>query len=75
MNVIVQARESFMTLPAKTRARFQNDPQQFMEFMHDENNFDEIVKLKLATVREEKKQPEQPTEVKAAKEPVKEKKE
>lgn len=50
MNVIVQARESFMTLPAKTRARFQNDPQQFMEFMHDSENIPEMVKMGLAKI-------------------------
>lgn len=54
MNVIVQARESFMTLPAKTRARFQNDPQQFMEFMHDSENIPEMVKMGLAKIRETK---------------------
>lgn len=53
MNVIVAARESFMTLPAKTRARFQNDPQKFMEFLDDAENQDEAIKLGLATRRPE----------------------
>lgn len=49
MNATVQARESFMELPAKTRARFQNDPQQFLEFMYDGNNQEEAIKMGLAT--------------------------
>ncbi len=58
MNVIVQAERSFMELPAKVRARFQNDPQQFMEFMHDPANIDEMVKLNLATTRPKETTPE-----------------
>lgn len=55
MNTIVKAQESFMTLPAKARARFNNDPQQFMEFIHDPENQEEAIKLGMATRR-----PEQP---------------
>lgn len=52
MNTIVQAQTSFMTLPAKARARFNNSPQQFMEFIHDPDNIDEAIKLGIATKRE-----------------------
>lgn len=62
MNVIVQARQSFMELPAKVRARFQNDPQQFMEFIHDGENIDEAIKLGLAIRREQPKPAEPPPE-------------
>lgn len=75
MNVIVQARESFMTLPAKVRARFQNDPQQFMEFMHDETNIDEMIKLKLAVKREERTKPEEKPPTKPEEKPPENKKE
>lgn len=51
MNVIVKARESFMEMPAKVRARFQNDPQQFMEFMHNSENYHEAIKLGLTIQR------------------------
>lgn len=68
MNVIVKARESFMEMPAKQRARFQNDPQKFMEFMHNEENIDEIIKMGLAKKRE---QPEEPTKLVNTPEPVK----
>lgn len=71
MNVLVQARESFMEMPAKTRARFQNDPQKFMEFIHDGDNFDEAVKLGLVMKRPE---PEKKPEAKASEEKKEEKK-
>jgi len=74
MNITIQARDEFMKMPAKTRARFQNDPQQFMEFMHDDGNIEEAIRLGLATKREK---PEEPTKenVNAPKEPVKKEKE
>lgn len=65
MNVLVQARESFMTLPAKARARFNNDPQQFMEFMHDPENVNEAIKMGLAVKLPEPQKPvEKPAEIK-----------
>lgn len=72
MNVLVKGREAFMELPAKARARFQNDPQQFMEFIHNPENQDEALKLKLIVKREEPEQPTVKQDVKPA-EPVKEK--
>jgi len=36
--VVEQARTSFMTLPAKVRARFENEPEQFLAFLHDKAN-------------------------------------
>lgn len=57
MNVIRQAQESFMTLPAKARARFDNNPQKFMEFMNEEDNAAEAVKLGLAIKREKPEEP------------------
>lgn len=66
MNVIIKAKESFMELPAKARARFNNDPQKFMEFIHDKENEHEAVKLGLAVKRPEpeKKPEEKPPEEK-----------
>lgn len=66
MNVVVKANEEFMQLPAKARARFQNDPQQFMQFMNDAENQEEAIKLGLAT-----KKPEVPTDPVKPPEPVK----
>jgi phage internal scaffolding protein len=42
------ANEAFMEIPAEIRARFQNDPQQFLEFTTNEKNLDELRKMGLA---------------------------
>lgn len=59
MNVTVKARESFMELPAKARARFENDPQRFMEFMENPDNQDEAIKLGMAVRRAEPQRTEE----------------
>lgn len=45
MNTIAKAKEEFMSLPAKIRTRFSNDPQQLLDFVDDKDNYDEAVKL------------------------------
>lgn len=45
MNSIRKANETFMELPAKLRARFHNEPQEFLEFCANEENHDEARKL------------------------------
>lgn len=47
MDTIVKAQDSFMELPAEVRKRFRNDPQEFLEFIADDNNRDEARRLKL----------------------------
>lgn len=47
MLAVRKAEEGFMELPAELRARFANDPQRLMEFLADEANRDEAVKLGL----------------------------
>lgn len=37
-NAVVEAKQQFMTLPAKMRARFNNSPQALLEFLADEDN-------------------------------------
>lgn len=49
MNAVLDAEAAFMTIPAEIRARFQNDPQQFLEFCSRPENHAEAVKLGLAT--------------------------
>lgn len=49
MNAIVLAKESFEAMPARVRARFENDPQRFVEFCSDVKNADEMAKLGLVT--------------------------
>lgn len=45
LDTIRYADEAFMTLPASTRQRFENDPQKLLTFLHDPKNYDEGVSL------------------------------
>jgi phage internal scaffolding protein len=47
MNAIVEAQSAFDSLPAKVRARFSNDPAEFLEFVYNEENRDEAIRLGL----------------------------
>ena len=47
LNAVIAAEDGFMALPADLRARFQNDPEQLIEFLNDESNKDEAIKLGL----------------------------
>jgi phage internal scaffolding protein len=47
MNAIVEAQSAFDQLPAKIRARFGNDPAEFVEFAMNEENRDEAIRLGL----------------------------
>lgn len=49
MNIVLEAQTSFATLPSQVRDRFGNDPEQFLQFMADPANQDEIIKLGLAS--------------------------
>ncbi len=48
MNVVRQADENFMRLDAKLRARFNNSPQEFLEFFSNAENIPEAIRLGLA---------------------------
>ncbi len=48
MNRIREAGEMFMSIPAGVRARFDNDPAQFLAFVQDPKNKGELVTLGLA---------------------------
>lgn len=52
--IVERAEAQFMALDAGVRSRFANDPSKFLEFMHDEKNVEEIVKMGLATKKETK---------------------
>lgn len=54
LNAVMAAQDSFMTLDPKIRARFGNDPQQFLDFIDDPSNLDEARRLGLVP-------PEKPT--------------
>ena len=47
LNQVIEAEEAFEALPAKVRARFDNQPADFLEFCSDEKNYDEMVELGL----------------------------
>jgi phage internal scaffolding protein len=48
MNVVRQADENFMRLDAKVRSRFNNSPQEFLEFFSNPENTQEAIRLGLA---------------------------
>lgn len=47
MQAVRKAEEAFMELPGDVRARFANDPQRLMEFLENDKNRDEAMKLGL----------------------------
>jgi len=47
LNAVIAAEDGFMELPAEMRARFQNDPENLINFLNDESNRDEAIKLGL----------------------------
>lgn len=48
-NQVLAAQEAFASLPSSLRSRFQNDPGQFLEFVGNDANRDEAIKLGLIT--------------------------
>lgn len=48
MNYVRQADENFMRMDAKVRARFNNSPQEFLEFFANPENTAEAIRLGLA---------------------------
>lgn len=51
MNLVRQAQEEFVRVPADIRARFRNDPQEFMIFFENPDNYAEALKLGLVNPR------------------------
>jgi len=47
LNAVIAAEDGFMTLPADIRARFENDPENLINFLNDDKNKDEAIKLGL----------------------------
>jgi len=44
MNAILKARESFSSIPSEIRKYFDNDPAKFMDYIHNPENKDQLVK-------------------------------
>lgn len=59
-NAIIEARNSFNTMPPNIRARFANDPGEFVDFCSNPENMEEMVRLGLAIQRPPEKPPETP---------------
>lgn len=53
-NIIAQANEGFMALPSALRKRFGHDPQNLINFVNNEANRDEAIKLGLINKQQEK---------------------
>lgn len=51
LNQAIDAKDAFKTLTAEIRSKFHNDPGEFLEFVHDPDNEDEMVKMGLANAR------------------------
>lgn len=47
LDLVANVKSQFERLPVKTRERFKNDPSNLLDFLADEKNFDEAVKLGL----------------------------
>lgn len=47
LHVVDQARQAFQSLPSRVRARFDNDPVEFLAFCSDPRNGDEMLALGL----------------------------
>jgi len=69
LNAVIAAENEFMTLPAQLRARFDNDPQELIEFLNNPNNKEEAVKLGLL-IKPEASAPLESTSVLAGDEPA-----
>lgn len=49
INRVLEAQEAFLTIPAKVRYQFKNNPAEFLEFAQNPENFDQMVEMGLAT--------------------------
>lgn len=59
LNTIIKAQAQFDALPSNVRKRFHNEPAEFLEFVNNEENKDEMIKMGLAVKKEEIKEPAQ----------------
>jgi len=70
LNAVIAAENEFMTLPATLRARFDNDPQELIEFLNNPENKEEAVKLGLLNKTEASAPIMESTSEKAGDEPA-----
>ncbi len=60
MNVVTKADQMFDALPAELRRRFNGDPAEFLGFVQNPENQEELVELGLATKAVAEREPEVP---------------
>jgi len=48
-NYLIEAENAFMSLDANIRARFENSPAQFLDFVQNPSNQEELIRMGLAT--------------------------
>lgn len=58
--ILMDANDAFMALPAVVRRQFENDPAKFVAFAEDEKNIDQLRVWGLAEPLDEPKAPEEP---------------
>lgn len=51
LQTVIDAERQFLTLPSAVRAKFENNPQQLLDFIKDDNNYEESIKLGLITAQ------------------------
>lgn len=66
LNIVRAAESQFMSLPAKLRDRFHNDPAKFLAFVGDNKNYDEAVELGLLAPKPPKVEKDLPKAASAA---------
>lgn len=72
LHTIQQAQDSFMTLPALTRKKFDNDPGELIKFLKDPSNTEEAIKLGLVEPKQQQTQQTQtPSQTQTSKQPKK----
>lgn len=69
LNLVTSAQQSFMEVPAELRARFNNDPGRLLNFLDDDSNKEEAIKLGLVNKPVEVPRPP-PMDVRVVADPV-----
>lgn len=64
-NMLIAAQDAFMEIPASIRTRFNNNPQELINFMENPENQEEAYKLGLADRPIKKEEPKPPEGAKA----------
>lgn len=65
-NLLIEADQAFMAMPANVRKEFDNDPARFLEFVHDDRNRDRAQQLGIVNLPEPKTPPATPADPPAA---------